>query len=484
MSNQENDNEKRKVSGEQNASPQSGSDSTSPKAGALQDDAPASRSPAAETPREKAARERAGIVDSEAKSAAPGAGQPDDATSGRGRQPGVSRPVDMPGSSASRGGSGRAADGAAAGTAAASGGASVSDSGRPFERSDMRPEHRPKGGGSGGGSSKLLALLALLTLLLLAACALGAWFLYQQHQNIEQLRSNVSQSQQSSSSNADRVSSELESHERRLDHMQSQLQDNNQALERATEAFSSNTQNEDRVWQSAEIEYLLRMANQRLQLERDVGGALALLETADRRLQEVDDPALLPVRREIASEISSLEGVPEVDESGLYLRLAALADRLDALPLSQELEGQTARQDSENAFSGGWREQLSRLGSQLQGLITVRRHDEPLEALVTPAQESYLRQNVRLLIEQAQLALMNDNGELYSESLNRAQSLVSSYFRSDDEQVSQFVARLGELADRDISPELPDISGSTNALERVQQSSSDEGQGNGQGSTS
>lgn len=492
MSNQENDNEKRRLSGDRSASPQGGAGDAASKdeAGAADvtpSAAPASRSPAAETPKEKAARERAAAAEDEAKNGT--AGEKEAAASGAAesnRLPGVSRPVEVPG------------DSRAAGAAAASGGggASVSGSGRPFERGDMRPEHRPKSGGGGGGSKIPIALLALL---LLAACVLGGWFLYQHYQRLEQqgqrleaLRSSVEQSQQSSS-NADRVSSDLESQERRLDHMQSQLQDNRQALERAMQAIASEAQNErseERVLQSAEIAYLLRMANQRLQLERDVGGALTLLETADRRLQQIDDPAFLPVRRAVASEISALEAVPEVDESGLYLRLAALSDRLDALPLSQQLEGQTARQDSDEAFSGGWREQLARLGSQLQGLITVRRHDEPLEALVTPTQESYLRQNVRLLIEHAQLALMNGNGELYSASLNRAQSLVSGYFRSADERVVQFNRQLGELAARSISPELPDISGSVSALDRVQERATGEGrqgdaaQERGQGSTS
>lgn len=342
----------------------------------------------------------------------------------------------------------------------------VSSSGRPFEPGDMRPEHRPRQ--KGGRRSILLPILLVLLLLSLAALGFGAWLFEQQRNEMDQLRQDVNQVQQSSSQSTREISSALESRDQRLGQLQSRLQENDQALSRVMEELTRSQQTDERQWQNAEIEYLLRMANQRLQLERDISGARSLLETADQRLRQIDNPAQLPVRRAIASELSQLESLPDVDQNGLFLTLSAMANQVDTLPLSQESEALAAQKDDGSLFSGGWREQLSRMGTQLKDLVTVRRHDEPLEALITPAQEGYLRQNVRLLLEQAQLGVMRSNEEIYRESLERAGTLITTYFRTEDSNVQRLREQLESLSQRNISPELPDISGSTEALNKLQ----------------
>lgn len=355
--------------------------------------------------------------------------------------------------------------------------AGVSSSGRAFEPGDMRPEHRPRQ--KGGRRSILLPILLVLLLLSLAALGFGAWLFEQQRNEMDQLRQDVNQVQQSSSQSTREISGALESRDQRLGSLQSKLEENDQALSRVMEELTRSQQTDERQWQNAEIEYLLRMANQRLQLERDISGAQSLLETADQRLRQIDNPAQLPVRRAIASELSQLKSLPEVDQNGLFLTLSAMANQVDTLPLSQESEALAAQKDDGTLFTGGWREQLSRMGTQLKDLVTVRRHDEPLEALITPAQEGYLRQNVRLLLEQAQLGVMRSNEEIYRESLERAGTLITTYFRTEDSNVQRLREQLESLSQRNISPELPDISGSTEALNKLQNA-----RRNGQGASS
>lgn len=342
----------------------------------------------------------------------------------------------------------------------------VSSSGRAFEPGDMRPEHRPRQ--KGGRRSVLLPILLVLLLLSLAAIGFGAWLFEQQRNEMDQLRQDVNQVQQSTRQSTGEVSGALESSDQRLGQLQSRLEENDQALSRVMEELTRSQQTDERQWQNAEIEYLLRMANQRLQLERDISGAQSLLETADQRLRQIDNPAQLPVRRAIASELSQLKSLPDVDQNGLFLTLSAMAGQVDDLPLSQESEALAAQKDDGSLFTGGWREQLSRMGTQLKDLVTVRRHDEPLEALITPTQEGYLRQNVRLLLEQAQLGVMRSNGEIYRESLERAGTLITTYFRTDDSNIQRLQKQLESLSQRNISPELPDISGSVDAINKLQ----------------
>lgn len=319
----------------------------------------------------------------------------------------------------------------------------------------------PPGGGERkrGRSGVLLVVLVVLLLVLLAALAWGATRLSQQRHDIDALAQRLQDTEalRGQVQNGQQVTRSLGE---RLDQV-------DQHMESIRKELAATQQTDAREWLYAEVEYLLRLANQRLQLERDVGGAQALLHAADRRLEQADNPAFLPVRREIHSELAALDSVPNVDRSGIYLQLAAEAQQLEKLPLSQDTEALSAKVDDGSTYSGGWREQLARMGSQLKDLVTVRHHDEVLEALITPEQEGYLRQNVRLLLEQAQLALLKGEPEVYRTSLGRAGELVKAYYKTDSDGVQKALGRLDQLAGRDIHPELPDISASLTQLRDV-----------------
>ncbi|UYG07911.1 uroporphyrinogen-III C-methyltransferase [Halomonas sp. M4R1S46] len=336
----------------------------------------------------------------------------------------------------------------------------------------------PGGGGGRGGSgkgSKTGAVALGLVVLLGAGGALFGWQVWQKL-DAQQQRLAALPAQAASQSALDDLAGRLESGEQQrnaaLDEAVSTLrsdfsdyrQDVDQTLDKVLQELSSEQQTDERDWLHAEAAYLLRLANQRLQLERDVQGAAALLRTADERLREADNPALMPVRREIASELAALESVPRVDRTGLYLALNAQQEQIAGRPLAQDIEEIAADSTIEEAPSGGWQSQLARFGGELKDLVTVRQHDEALEALISPEQESYLRQSVRLVLEQAQLALLKEEPPLFEASLEKALTLIQGYYDTDDSGVQAVLSRLEELKGRAIRPELPDISGSQQAL--------------------
>ena len=363
-------------------------------------------------------------------------------------------------SSASTGSSGGRAKGGSAG----SGGGAASTSATSTSS-----------GGSGGGKAGVVALV--LVLLLIAGVAFVGFKGWQLQQamsaRIDQLKQNTP-----SLSDVQELSSQLESglNERRetmgqaVDGIKSDFADYksdvNQTLDRVLAELSKEQNADERDWLHAEAAYLLRLANQRLQLERDVEGAAALLRTADARLEEADNPALVPVRRAIAEELAALQSVPKVDRTGLYLALNAQQEQIAGLPLAQDIEEFTADTTIEEAPAGAWQEQLARVGEELKELVTVRHHDQALEALITPEQESYLRQSLRLVLEQSQLALLKEETGLYEASLDKAITLLQGYYDGDNEAVQAVIARLGELKSQAIRPELPDISASQQALAR------------------
>src|SRR5690554_5535184 len=257
---------------------------------------------------------------------------------------------------------------------------------------------RPTGGGDGNGNGKggKAGLAAIVLVILLAiGVVLFGWQAWQkldaQQARIAELESATGQFASASEQFAS--AADLADLEQRLEEGESErnaaldsavdgLQGEfasyrgevNQTLDRVLDELSSEQETDERDWLHAEAAYLLRLANQRLQLERDVMGAAALLRTADDRLREADNPALVPVRREIASELAALEAVPRVDRTGLWMALDAQQRQIAGQPLSQEIEELAARSGIEEAPSGPWQQQLSRFGQELKDLVTIRHH--------------------------------------------------------------------------------------------------------------
>ncbi|QTF92623.1 uroporphyrinogen-III C-methyltransferase [Halomonas sp. BM-2019] len=374
---------------------------------------------------------------------------------------------------------------APAGAQAASAGKSGTDA--PAQPAEPRPVSggggagaatRPAGGDGGGKGGKAgLAAIVLVLLLAVAVVFLG-WQAWQkldaQQARIAELESTTGQL--ASASDLADLESRLDQGESERDAaldaaiqtLQGEFADYrgevNETLDQVLAELASEQEADERDWLHAEAAYLLRLANQRLQLERDVTGAAALLRTADERLREADNPALVPVRREIASELAALEAVPRVDRTGLWLALNAQQDQIAGQPLSQEIEEVTVRSGIEEVPTGTWQQQLSRFGQELRELVTIRHHDADLEALITPEQESYLRQSVRLVLEQSQLALLKEEQALFEASLDKALTLIEGYYDTGSSGVQSVTERLRELRAEPIRPELPDISGSQQAL--------------------
>lgn len=331
----------------------------------------------------------------------------------------------------------------------------------------------------GGGGRSIAGIVALVLVVILAVVGIVAgWWLWQQMSAQQQRLTQLPQSSQveSNASDIDQLRSQIDQsggqREKALNdlsqELNSQMQEYrdsvNKTLDRVLEQLSSQQQTDESEWVYAEVEYLLKLANQRLQLERDVNGALSLLRTADKRLAEIDNPALTPVRRAIQSELGELNSVPDVDRTGLYLTLMGMQEQAAKLPLKQDTEQIAAKGGDTSQVKGGWQQQLSRFGQELKELVVVRKHDQALEALMTPEQESYLRQNVRLQLEQAQLAALQANPKLYDASLKKARSLIEGYYDPDSDGVKKLLEQLPTLADKKIHPELPDISKSLQNL--------------------
>jgi uroporphyrin-3 C-methyltransferase len=224
--------------------------------------------------------------------------------------------------------------------------------------------------------------------------------------------------------------------------------------------------NDRDAWLLAEAQYLLRMANQRLLMAGDVAAAQALLGSADSILLGLDDVRLHDVRAAVAVDLAAVRAVPRLDVEGVYLRLAALAEQagdlvIFQLPEQAEQIPPAPAEDWQGRFKQGYQAALSKLSSY----IIIRRRDVPVQALMDPQWEGLVRQNLRMLLEQAQVALLSGNQVLYRESLERAQHWVGQFYASDEAAARAMSRELTQLADISIATSLPDISTSVQALD-------------------
>ncbi len=222
------------------------------------------------------------------------------------------------------------------------------------------------------------------------------------------------------------------------------------------------------AWLLAEAQYLLRLANQRLLMAGDAAAAQALLGSADKIFLELEDVRLHEVRAAVAADLAAVRAVPKLDMEGVYLRLAALLEQADKLVIFQLPEQevwleQTPAQDWQGRLQQGYEAALSKLSNY----IIIRRRDVPMQALMDPQWEGLVRQNLRMLLEQAQVALLSGNQMLYRESLERAQHWVGEFFESDESAARAMSREITQLADMNVASRAPDISRSVQALDAV-----------------
>lgn len=221
-------------------------------------------------------------------------------------------------------------------------------------------------------------------------------------------------------------------------------------------------------WLLAEARYLLRLANQRLIMTGDTVAAEALLASADDVLRQLEDPRLHATRAAVASDLAAVRSVPRVDVEGIYLRLSALIDQADQLVIFEmpEREAQprpVAAEDWQGRLKQGYRAALAKLSDY----IIIRRRDVPMQTLMDPQWEGLVRQNLRMLLEQAQVALLSGNQVLYAESVERAEHWVDQFRDSDEARAAAMSRELNKLGGLTIAVSLPDISASLRALDEA-----------------
>ncbi|MCH2483487.1 MAG: uroporphyrinogen-III C-methyltransferase [Gammaproteobacteria bacterium] len=223
-------------------------------------------------------------------------------------------------------------------------------------------------------------------------------------------------------------------------------------------------------WVLEETHQLLLLAGQRLSLSGDVSLARRALEIADQKLSLIQATDVLTVRRQLAVEIASLDAVPKLDLNGIVLKLSAMADQVNTLPLKGDLDrpewGRSTSETEEPTEPGSLQMVGRVLLDDLGKLVRIRKVDQTRSPKLDNAQRFLAYEKLRLQLVTAQLAVLRQRPDLYQDSLKQARAGLSDYFAAD-ERVDGFAASLESLKARQLVVDLPDLSGSMALLRRV-----------------
>lgn len=215
----------------------------------------------------------------------------------------------------------------------------------------------------------------------------------------------------------------------------------------------------------SEAEYYLTIANTELTLAGHWENAATALELADGRLAELADPRLAPVREAIAAEIQAVEAVRLPDVEGLIFSLSRLADRVDDLPLRADLPTNFAdRKESLDEAEPGLDRLWLAVKRTLLGLVRVERRDEPVEPALSAAERLLSRRQLELELELAKAAVLRGQQEVFRGGLMSASELLRRDFDADSAEVEGALALLRDMAELELQPPRPDISGSLSLL--------------------
>jgi uroporphyrin-3 C-methyltransferase len=214
----------------------------------------------------------------------------------------------------------------------------------------------------------------------------------------------------------------------------------------------------------AEVEQILLIASQQLQLAGNVKAALIALESADSRLQRADSAQFTGLRRAIRRDTERLKSTPYVDIGGMSLRLDSLDHEVDSFPLAMyerpaEEKPMAARPDE------GTLVHLAREAWQdIRSLVRIQRIDRDEVPLVSPSQAFFLRENLRLRLMSARVALLAHGEDSFKADTRGALDWLTRYFDTKDRKVGQALATLKQLTAAEVTIDVPDISGSLEAV--------------------
>ena len=220
-----------------------------------------------------------------------------------------------------------------------------------------------------------------------------------------------------------------------------------------------------------EIQQILVLASQQLALAGNVQAALTAVQVADAKLAQLDRPQFAPLRRALVRDIDSLKAVPYVDVTGISIRIDQVIASIDALPLARDERVPAQAPPQSPAGESASHRLLRELWGQVRDVVRIEVTDRPAAPLITPEQSFFLRENLRLRLLSARIALLSRDDRSFKADLQAAGLWLDEYFDLNARPVEAAVATLAQQAAVTMPRELPDLAASLEAVRALKAAS-------------
>ena len=348
----------------------------------------------------------------------------------------------------------------------------------PPESDPPAPEAAAAPSRSGAGWPGALAVIALV------ATGLVGWQVFTLRGSVSEVRGELAQRLSSGDSSTAELRALSRQQQESIAALQAKLgalesqvaatEGQAAALETLYQEFSRTR--EDRV--VAEVEQAIGIAAQQLELAGNVEAALIALQAAETRLAAQDRGQLQPLRRALLKDIEQLKAAPQVDVTGIALQLEGLLERVDSLPLAfaDQLAANAPGDDPALLASSPDRPapinfimELARdVWREIRMLVRVERLDQAEPVLLAPAQSTFLRENLKIRLLTARLALLARDGRTFAADLAQARGWIERFFSLRDQRVQDVVATLAALEAAPVKTEPVALTESFAALQLMQ----------------
>lgn len=344
----------------------------------------------------------------------------------------------------------------------------------------QEPSLSSKSSAESKGKTGVLWFFTIINLLLLTAIIGAAYWAWLQWQEQSQQQTDVLAAQQSSmqqqQANLEQQQNNIAQSIASNQLAKGDLEQQNQALQTSMQSLveqlqltSAQVQTNQRNladvsgrrpadWLLAEADYLVRIAGRKLWLEHDVKTAAMMLQSADSRLQDLDDPSLLPLRAKLAEDLQALQQINQVSTSSIALALGAMLKQVDNLPLAFFKKPEDEALDETVTESlDDWRSNLVRNWREAtKNFFSFKKVTSEIKPFMSEQQQWLSKEQLKFALLQAQVAVLQENSALYQQALQTAFGLLIESFDTEKDRVIQFTDSLSNLQLTDFERSYPE----------------------------
>jgi len=303
-------------------------------------------------------------------------------------------------------------------------------------------------------------MLFILFFILSAAVGGGAYYFWQQQtllqNNINVLADDLNaQLTQTTQQNKQHLNQQIALQNQRIAALKKSLK----TLEDLSQSALSISKRGQRGWILAEVDYLLRLANRRLQVARDINGAMAALSSASERLYDLGDLKLFPVRQQLAKDIATLKNIKAVDVNGIAMALDQMSNYVGELPFKSvqaEIKAQVNNKKSTDAathkenFTDSVISTIMRFGD-------IKVHQRSIQPASSAKQQQQYESILRTHILAARLSVLRNDQPQFLYETKHALAILQQYYQQDDNRIKQMQEDLQNFSQFNLSPDLPSL---------------------------